>query len=103
MVLLKEFGMKNVFAIVAMVVSIGSAWAAPATVTLSVPSMDCPVCPITVKKALMGLAGVHKAAVDFEHRQAIVTFDDSKTSVDDLTRATRNAGYPSKRATKVAQ
>ena len=28
------------------------AWAVPKTVTLSVPTMDCPVCPITVKKAL---------------------------------------------------
>jgi len=102
MVLLKEFNMKVLFAIVALVVSIGSAWAAPATVTLSVPSMNCAVCPITVKKALIGVPGVYQAAVDFEHLQATVTFDDSKTNVDALTRATRNAGYPSKLVTKVA-
>ncbi len=94
--------MIRVFALAAMVVSMGSAWAAPATVTLSVPSMNCPVCPISVKKALMGVPGVQKAAVDFERLQATVTFDDSKTGIDALTRATRNAGYPSTLATKVA-
>ena len=95
--------MRILFAIVAMVVSIASAWAAPVSVTLSVPSMNCPVCPITVKKALMGVPGVKKAAVDFERLQATVTFDDSKTGIEALTRATTNAGYPSTLATKVAQ
>lgn len=95
--------MKILFATTAMVMSIGSAWAAPVTVTLSVPSMNCPVCPITVKRALMGVPGVHQAAVDFEHRQATVTFDDSKARVDDLTRATKDAGYPSMPGTKAAK
>jgi len=55
--------------------------------------MDCPVCPITVKKALNKVPGVRKTHVNFEKRQAIVTFDDAKTSVDALTHATRDAGY----------
>ncbi len=71
------------------------AWAALQTVTLSVPSMDCPVCPITVKKALTNVAGVSKAEVNFDKRQATVTFDDVKTNVAALTRATTHAGYPS--------
>lgn len=71
------------------------AWAAVQTVTLSVPSMDCPVCPITVKKALANVAGISKAEVNFEKRQATVTFDDTKTNVTVLTQATTNAGYPS--------
>lgn len=71
------------------------AWAAVQTVTLSVPSMDCPVCPITVKKALTNVAGVSKAEVNFDKRQATVTFDDVKTNVAALTRATTHAGYPS--------
>ena len=71
------------------------AWAAVRTVTLSVPTMDCPVCPITVKKALTKVDGVSKAEVDFDKRLARVTFDDSKTNVDALTKATTNAGYPS--------
>ncbi len=71
------------------------AWSAPRTVTLSVPTMDCPVCPITVKKALVKVTGVSQAEVNFDKRQATVTFDDAKASVESLTRATTEAGYPS--------
>ena len=28
-------------------------WAAPKSVTLAVPGMTCPTCPVTIKKALM--------------------------------------------------
>lgn len=70
-------------------------WAAVQTVTLSVPTMDCPVCPITVKKALTGVEGVSKAEVNFDKRQATVTFDNAKANVEKLTKATANAGYPS--------
>lgn len=31
----------------------------------------------------------------FETREAVVTFDDAKTSVQKLTKATTDAGYPS--------
>jgi len=70
-------------------------WASQKTVSLSVPTMDCPVCPITVKQALTNVPGVTGAEVSFEKRQATVTFDDAKTNVEALTRATTNAGYPS--------
>jgi periplasmic mercuric ion binding protein len=70
-------------------------WAATQTVTLAVPTMDCPVCPITVKKALAKVPGVGQASVSFEKRQALVTFDDTRTNVEALTQATKNAGYPS--------
>lgn len=69
--------------------------AALKTVTLAVPTMDCPVCPITVKKALMQVPGVGAASVNFAKRQALVTFDDAKTNVGALTESTKNAGYPS--------
>ncbi|MDA8110432.1 MAG: mercury resistance system periplasmic binding protein MerP [Betaproteobacteria bacterium] len=71
------------------------AWAATKTVTLSVPGMTCAACPITVKMALSKVAGVEKAEVSFEKREAVVTFDDAKTNADALTKATANAGYPS--------
>ena len=70
-------------------------WAAPKTVTLSVPGMDCPVCPITVKKSLGNVPGVEQATVNFDKRQAVVRFDDSKTTAQALMRATKDAGYPS--------
>lgn len=71
------------------------AWAATQTVTLSVPGMTCAACPITVKKALTKIDGVQKVEVSYEKLAAVVTFDDTRTTVDVLTKATENAGYPS--------
>ena len=70
-------------------------WAAIQTVTLAVPGMTCAACPITVKKALTKVDGVSKTEVNFDKRQAVVTYDDARTNVETLTRATANAGYPS--------
>jgi len=72
-----------------------SAFAKEQTVTLEVPTMNCVTCPITVKKALQKVEGVSKAEVTYETRLAVVTFDDEKTTVNTLTDATTNAGYPS--------
>jgi mercuric ion binding protein len=72
-----------------------SAWAATKTVTLSVPGMTCAACPITVKKALKKVEGVTKTEVSFEKKEATITYDDAKTSVNALLDATKNAGYPS--------
>lgn len=72
-----------------------TAFAKPQTVTLEVPTMNCVTCPFTVKKALQNVEGVSKAEVTFENKLAVVTFDDDKTSIEELTEATKNAGYPS--------
>ena len=69
--------------------------AAPKTVTLSVPGMTCATCPITVKKAITRVEGVSRIDVRYEQREAVVTFDDARTSVQKLTQATEDAGYPS--------
>jgi periplasmic mercuric ion binding protein len=73
-----------------------SAWAASKTVTLSVPGMTCVACPITIKKALTDVNGVTEAEVSFDKKEAVVTFDDTKTNVSALIEATTNAGYPSR-------
>jgi periplasmic mercuric ion binding protein len=75
-----------------------SAWAASKTVTLSVPGMTCAACPITIKKALTDVDGVTAAEVSFDKKEAVVTFDDSKTDVSTLIEATTDAGYPSRAA-----
>lgn len=87
--------MKTLLAVAAL-----SAWslpalAMPATVILSVPSMDCPVCPLTLKAALAKVSGVSQTVINFDKRQATVTFDAAKTSPAALAHATKNAGYPS--------
>ncbi|ATA56173.1 mercuric transport protein periplasmic component [Variovorax boronicumulans] len=70
-------------------------WATPQTVTLSVPGMTCAACPFTVKQALSKVKGVNKADVSFDKKQAVVSFDDAKTNIQALTKATADAGYPS--------
>lgn len=69
--------------------------AAQKTVVLSVPSMNCAACPITVRKALEKIAGVQKVRATLEPPEAMVTFDDAKASVETLMEATKQAGYPS--------
>ena len=70
-------------------------FAAERTVTLAVPGMYCEICPLTVKKALSKVTGVSNVTASYEKKEAVVTFDDAKTSVDALTAATASAGYPS--------
>ncbi len=72
------------------------AQAARQSVQLSVPGMDCALCPITVKKALSRVKGVEQVQVDHGKRLASVVYDDVLTDVAALTQATRDAGYPSK-------
>lgn len=86
--------MNKLFASLVLAAVVTPVWAATQTVTLSVPGMTCAACPITVKKALTKVEGVSKVDVTFEQREAIVTFDDARTNVQALTKATGNAGYP---------
>ncbi|WP_426173733.1 mercury resistance system periplasmic binding protein MerP [Massilia sp. TWR1-2-2] len=87
--------MKKLFATLALVAFVVPVLAATQIVTLSVPGMTCATCPITVKKALSKVDGVSKTEVSYEKREAVVTFDDAKTSMQTLTKATEDAGYPS--------
>lgn len=87
--------MKKLFSALALAAVIAPVWAATQTVTLSVPGMTCAACPITVKKAISKVDGVQKVEVSYEKRVAVVSFDDGRTSVQKLTKATEDAGYPS--------
>ena len=64
------------------------------TITLSVPSMYCAACPISVRKALEKVPGVQKAKATYEPKEAVVTFDDGKTTIELLLEATKRAGFP---------
>ena len=88
---------KSIAAVVAMLALTAPAWASPKTVTLNVSGMTCEACPVTVKKALQKVPGVSKIDVQYERKQVVVTFDDTKTNVDALVKATTNAGHPSQR------
>lgn len=86
--------MQKLFFSLACLTVLAPASAATQTVTLSVPGMTCSACPITVRKALSRVDGVSETAVSYDKREAVVTFDDARTNVPALTRATTDAGYP---------
>jgi mercuric ion binding protein len=91
----QEPAMKKSLSALFLMAAFAPAWSAPQTVTLSVPGMTCAACPITVKKALSRVEGVSKVEVSYEKREAVVVYDDAKTSADMLAKASENAGYPS--------
>lgn len=92
---MKSFKVVPIVCSIMMLATAVPAFAAIRTVTLSVPTMTCPVCPITVKKALRAVGGVDKVDVKYAQKKVIVTYDNTKTNVAALTRATTDAGYPS--------
>jgi len=73
------------------------------TVTLNVPNMFCASCPYIVKRSLEKVDGVSSVNVFLFERIATatatvtvtVTFDDDRTNVAALMRATEEAGFPS--------
>lgn len=68
--------------------------AADQSVTLSYAGMTCSSCPITIKKALMKVDGVKQVKTDLDKKQAVVFFDDAKTSPVKMSLASAAAGYP---------
>ncbi|MBU6491616.1 MAG: mercury resistance system periplasmic binding protein MerP [Burkholderiales bacterium] len=88
--------MNKLIAMVALAATLSApAWATVKTITLLVPGMTCAACPITVKAALSKVPGVENATVIFDKKEAVVSFDDAKTNVQALIKATTDAGYPS--------
>ncbi len=90
---------RNVFCVLAMLslllIGIQSAHSEEQTVALSV-GMGCPTCPYIVKKSLEDVAGVQAVKVLYREQEALVTFDDAKTTVAALTEATAAVGFPSR-------
>jgi periplasmic mercuric ion binding protein len=82
-------------AIAVSVLTSSTVFAAERTITLAVKNMYCADCPFIVRKSLEAVPGVTKAVVSYKDKTAVVTFDDGRTDVPALTRATTDAGYPS--------
>ena len=73
----------------------GPAQAGEKTVTLNVEGMTCASCPYMVKKSLSKIDGIKNVDVSLETKLAIITYDDTRTTIAMMTRATREAGFPS--------
>lgn len=72
-----------------------AALAAEKSVMLNVENMTCASCPYIVKESLQVVPGVKSVEVVLETNSAIVTYDDAVTSLEVLTKATTDAGFPS--------
>lgn len=70
-------------------------FAATRNITLSVPGMYCPSCPVTLRKALDRLPGVHVVSTDLNKRTLTIEVTDSHITDKQITGTTANAGYPS--------
>lgn len=55
----------------------------------------CDACAAVITKALRGVDGVSKVAVDVEKKEVTVRFDPAKATVEQLTSATVKKGFPS--------
>ena len=86
--------MKNTLILVALLVA-APVFAASQTATLSVPTMSCASCPVTIKAALSKVPGVASVKSDLAKRQTTVVYDDTKTDLAALSKATADAGFPS--------
>jgi copper chaperone CopZ len=64
-----------------------------ATVQLNISGMDCEGCTAHINGELSKVNGVIEANTSYKNANAIVKFDNSKTSVDSLSNIVNNIGY----------
>ena len=74
--------------------------ATQAQTTFAIENMTCAMCPITVKKAMEGVAGVRIVEVDFNTKTARASYDPTRTTAAAIAAASTNAGYPARAMTK---
>ncbi len=64
------------------------------TASFGIEHMTCATCPITVRRAMEGVDGVHDVTVDFKSKTATARFDPARTTIKAIAAASTNAGYP---------
>ena len=67
-------------------------------VTLAITGMTCGHCVASVKKALAAVPGVGEVEVTLSPPRAVVSRDPTRTTMEMLTKATAEEGYPSSAA-----
>lgn len=73
-----------------------AAISAQSQTTFAIENMTCAMCPITVRKAMEGVAGVSAVSVDFDAKTARATYDPHRTNAAAIAAASTNAGYPAR-------
>ena len=61
--------------------------------TISVGGMHCATCALTIEKAIKNAPGVVSSNVNFATEKATITYDAEKTSIGEIKKAIKNAGY----------
>lgn len=81
--------------------SINAAAVATSDAKLSVliPSMDCPPCAAGIEASLGRAPGVKQAVVDYDSKAAVLIYDPSVTSRDQLLALIDASGFPADRST----
>lgn len=69
-------------------------------VALTITGMTCAHCVAAVKKALAAVPGVMEVEVTLSPPRAVVSCDLSRTTLEMLTKATGEEGYPSSPTTE---
>jgi copper chaperone CopZ len=64
-------------------------------VTLAITGMTCGHCVAAVKKALAAIPGVEAVEVTLSPPRAVVACDPTRATLEMLTKATAEEGYPS--------
>ncbi|MGQ0814983.1 MAG: metal-binding (seleno)protein [Gemmatimonadota bacterium] len=70
------------------------------TVILKIEGMTCGGCAIAARKIIEKLAGVTKAEVSYETKQALVTHDPAKVTIEQIIAAVKKLGYTAEVITK---
>ena len=61
--------------------------------TYAIEGMHCAACATSVEKAVNKLDGINEASVNQLTEKVSVDFDESKLSLDDISKAVSDAGY----------
>ncbi len=67
----------------------------PKVISLSVPTMNCAMCVVTIARSLMNVDGVETADTNSYNKTVNVGFNNKVTNIKSLMYATKIAGYPS--------
>ena len=62
-------------------------------IKLKIEGMHCTGCSSRLEKVLNNTDGVESATVSFEKKQAIITYNESQTDIEQIKLAIQDAGF----------
>ena len=62
-------------------------------ISLKIEGMHCTGCSGRLERVLNNFEGIKKAKVDFDKKQAVIEFDESKTGIEDIKAVIEDAGF----------